>query len=136
MMLKRVGDSTDPWRTPLSMENGFETAPSTWTLHVPPSYQFLMSLQVLPLMPMENRRSRNTGNSTLSKAFWRSRRHMCTVEPPFMYLAIISWDAKMASAHPTCLRKADWLRCGKPASARHPSILDRTRISRTVCACA
>ena len=49
MILKRVGDSTDPWRTSLSMENGFEIAPSTWTLHVPSTYQVLMSLQVLPL---------------------------------------------------------------------------------------
>ena len=50
----------------------------------------------------------------------------CTVEPSLMYLAMSSWVAKIASVQPVCFRKADWLRCGKPASiivAHYHSIL-------------
>ena len=45
-----------------------------------------------------------------------------------MYLAMSSWVAKIASVHPVCFRKPDWLRCGKPASIRVGSSLDRVRI--------
>ena len=54
----------------------------------------------------------------------------CTVEPSLMYLAMTSWVAKIASVQPVCFRKADWLRCGKPASVRVGSSLDKIGISK------
>lgn len=47
-----------------------------------------------------------------------------------MYLAMSSWVAKIVSVQPVRFRKADWLRCGKLASIRVGSSLDRIRISK------
>lgn len=81
------------------------------SMHTHTASQSLISLQVLPLMPI--------WFSNTQHCQKLSGEHICTVDPSFRYLAINSWDGKM-SRH-----AYDWLRCGKPTSARVASVLCR-----------
>ena len=66
---KSDGDRTEPCFTPRLIRNGADIMLLYFTRLVGDWYQALMRRHDLPLMSIENKWCRRTGNSTESKAF-------------------------------------------------------------------